>query len=238
MRSESGAAPDPKIPADVATDLETFRSRIQPALERQAAAVAAPPRSATHTLELLVRFGLLVHGQAAEQAIIAKGDRPHVFTRHVLDSLNPLALFPKPPESALDVGTGAGFPGIPLAVLWPTTRFTLLESREKKAGFVERAARELELGNVRVVCDRLEALGRTWRLEPTGAMFVRAVAGLGTILRHAAPAAAPGCRWVYFMGAASDESSIEDELLASGFDSSPAAGAFGGRLLTGTFPPR
>lgn len=234
MRSGSGAAGSSKAPPDVAPDLLRFESLLRPALERWLTVPDSDPRFLDRVLDRLVQYGLLVHGQAAEQALIAKGDRTHVFTRHVLDSLNPLPLFSEPPRSALDIGTGAGFPGIPLAILWPTTRFTLLESRERKAGFVERAAREIGLPNVGVVCDRLEAIGKSWSVDPVDAIFVRAVGGLGETLRHAKRAAAPGCRWVYFLGAGSDEVSIQDDLLARGFDSAPAAGAFGGRLLVGS----
>ena len=115
-------------------------------------------RADIHVLHLLTKFGLLVHEHANRLSLISRGDRSSLFTRHVLDSLNPVSLFDRPPASALDVGSGAGFPGILLAVVWPSSTVTLLERREEKAGFLERAVRELGLKNTRVVPSRLEDL--------------------------------------------------------------------------------
>lgn len=169
--------------------------------------------------------------------MISDGDRSTVYTRHVLDSLNPIALFDTPPASALDIGSGAGFPGIPLAIAWPETTVVLLESREKKAGFLERATRELGLKNVRVVCARLEDAAMDWRVaEPTDAVFVRAVGDLPHILEHARPRARAGATWAYFLGAGSDEAPTVAALAASGLEAKVAPGLFGGRLLTGSFP--
>lgn len=235
MPSGNGAARSPsKAPPDVAPDLRRFESRFHSVFGRAGGPLSDAAR-ATEVFDLLVRFGLLVHAQAESQALIARGDRSHLFTRHVLDSLNPLNLFASPPGSAIDIGAGAGFPGIPLAVVWPATRFTLLESRERKAGFLERAVRELGLRNVTVVCERLETLGSGWRVEPVEAVFVRAVGGLDHLLAGIAPAAShSGCRWIYFLGGESDAAAIRDGLGARGLGSGEVMqGLFGGRLLTG-----
>jgi 16S rRNA (guanine527-N7)-methyltransferase len=119
----------------------------------------------------------------------------------VLDSLNPVSLFVNPPRTALDVGSGAGFPGIPLAIVWPTTRWFLVESREKKAGFLEKAVRELGLANVKVVCARVEDLAPAGAGLLSGAsmeaVFFRAVGGLPGLLETLEPITAPEARWVY-----------------------------------------
>jgi 16S rRNA (guanine(527)-N(7))-methyltransferase RsmG len=65
-------------------------------------------------------------------------------------------MYPADSHSHLDIGSGAGFPAVPLAIVRPGTRFTLLEARSKRAAFLETAAHELNLGNVSVVCNRLE----------------------------------------------------------------------------------
>lgn len=176
-----------------------------------------------------------MHDSSASLALISDGDRPSVYTRHVLDSLSPLSLFERPPASALDIGSGAGFPGIPLAIAWPTTTVVLLESREKKAGFLERAVRELGLKNVRVVCARLEDEGGDWRVGPTESVFVRAVGDLPHVLHHAARRATPDATWVYFLGAATDETALVSALAPLGITARVEPGAFGGRLLTGGF---
>ena len=194
----------------------------------------------------MTQFGILVHDHAGRSALIAKGDRPTLFTRHVLDSLNPLALFPSPPKSALDVGSGAGFPGIPLAICWPSTEVILLDSREKKVGFMELAVRELGLKNVKVVLARVEDLGSIWRSAPVESVFVRAMGDLPAMLTAIEPVCARGARWVYFMGAQTDPGDLTAALGrvrgAAGVvepDQAPIGakvdrGEFGGRLVHGT----
>jgi len=75
-------------------------------------------------------------------------------TRHLLDSLSICPYIRG--KHILDVGTGAGLPGIPLAVIFPDRQFTLLDSNNKKTRFVIQAVSELELPNVDVVQSRVE----------------------------------------------------------------------------------
>jgi 16S rRNA (guanine527-N7)-methyltransferase len=97
-------------------------------------------------------------------ALIEKWNRVHNLTAvrdsakmvsvHALDSL---AILPHlQAASVLDVGSGAGLPGIPLALMWPRARVVLLDSNHKKAAFLRQAAIELGLKNVEVVCERVE----------------------------------------------------------------------------------
>jgi 16S rRNA (guanine527-N7)-methyltransferase len=75
--------------------------------------------------------------------------------KHVFDSIAPWRHFQKA-KQILDTGTGAGFPGIPLSLVFPATRFTLAESIQKKARFVDSAVDTLDLPNVRVAAQRAE----------------------------------------------------------------------------------
>ena len=77
-----------------------------------------------------------------------------MITRHLLDSLSICPYLRG--NRVLDVGTGAGLPGIPLAIIFPSRQFTLLDSNNKKTRFVVQAASELELPNVDVVQSRVE----------------------------------------------------------------------------------
>ncbi len=97
-------------------------------------------------------------------ALIAKWNRVHNLTAvrdsakmvsvHALDCL---AILPHlHAASVLDVGSGAGLPGIPIALMWPRARVVLLDSNHKKAAFLRQAAIELGLKNVEVVCERVE----------------------------------------------------------------------------------
>src|SRR5213593_2090352 len=131
-----------QLPRDLEPDFAEFKERLS---ERIASGSLTPD-----AFHLLARFGQLVYTQVAQLSLVARGDRTVLYTRHILDSLNPIDFQSPPPSSVLDVGSGGGFPGIPLAIVWPRTRFTILESREKKAGFLERVGRELGLRNVAV----------------------------------------------------------------------------------------
>lgn len=77
-------------------------------------------------------------------------------TYHLLDSLTLVAHFKGKPLSVIDVGTGAGIPGIPLAIMFPDSHFTLLDSNGKKTRFMQQAKIELGLSNVEVVNSRVE----------------------------------------------------------------------------------
>ncbi len=109
---------------------------------------------------------------------------------HVLDSLTGLELVGSPAAIA-DVGAGAGFPGLVLAVALPTARVDLIESVRRKCEFIERAAAAAALDNARAVCDRAEDWAR--RPAPGGGreaydvVTARAVGRLATLAELAAP---------------------------------------------------
>jgi len=84
-------------------------------------------------------------------------DRSQMVTHHLHDALAVLPSLPaRRPLRVLDVGTGGGVPGIPLAIARPDAAFVLLDANHKKVAFVRQAAIELALSNVRVVAARVE----------------------------------------------------------------------------------
>jgi 16S rRNA (guanine527-N7)-methyltransferase len=84
-------------------------------------------------------------------------ERPRMVTHHVQDALAVLPFLPAQPRlRVLDVGTGGGIPGIPLAIARPDWRFVLLDASHKKITFVTQAAIELGLSNVTAVAARVE----------------------------------------------------------------------------------
>jgi 16S rRNA (guanine527-N7)-methyltransferase len=87
--------------------------------------------------------------------LTAQREPRDILTHHILDCL---AIVPRISGTRLlDVGSGAGLPGILLSLALPRTRVTLLDSNHKKAAFLKQAAIELSLDNVSIVCDRVES---------------------------------------------------------------------------------
>lgn len=100
---------------------------------------------------------LLAANQLANLTAITEPDK--AWERHILDSLTLVPVLAELPEASLviDVGSGGGLPGIPLAIVCPALQFTLLEPTGKKAAFLNQALAELGLANCRVVQARAEA---------------------------------------------------------------------------------
>jgi 16S rRNA (guanine527-N7)-methyltransferase len=86
-----------------------------------------------------------------------------------------------------DIGSGAGLPGIPLAVARPSVHFDLVEATQRKCSFLTGVVRRLGLGNVVVRCTRAEELPGEVARESYGVVLARAVASLPTLVEYAAP---------------------------------------------------
>ena len=115
---------------------------------------------------------------------------------HALDSLSVLPHLAGA-RTVLDVGTGAGLPGIPIALAAPGVEVTLLDSSHKKATFLEQARAELELANVSIACERVEQ----WRPGRTFDVVVsRAFSELAEFVAQAHHLVAPGGRMLAMKG--------------------------------------
>lgn len=123
--------------------------------------------------------------------------------KHVLDSVMPWRLFLNA-RSVLDAGTGAGFPGIPLALVLPEIRFTLAESIQKKARFVASALAALQLPNVEVTPRRAEELR-------ADVITARALAPVSRVLTLFKPALQSGSRILLYKGP-----DVEQEIAEAG----------------------
>jgi 16S rRNA (guanine527-N7)-methyltransferase len=136
----------------------------------------------------------------AQFNLTAIRDRVDVLRKHVLDSLS-LEHYLRGDRVA-DVGTGAGFPGLPLAIVNPQRRFTLIEATGKKARFAERTAQQLGCDNVQVVNSRAE----TYRpLELFDTVTARALSSLADFAAYAGHLCAPGGRLLAMKGKRPDE---------------------------------
>ncbi len=107
------------------------------------------------TQEKLLAYLALMHKWNRVYNLTAVRDEGKMLTHHLLDSL---AVVPHVREAKilLDVGSGAGLPGIPLALALPDTQVTVLDSNHKKTTFMRQAKMQLALANVTVVCERAE----------------------------------------------------------------------------------
>ncbi|TKJ28592.1 MAG: 16S rRNA (guanine(527)-N(7))-methyltransferase RsmG [Chloroflexi bacterium B3_Chlor] len=113
-----------------------------------------------------------------------------VQVKHFLDSLSCLQVLSdlSPEARCIDIGAGAGFPGLPLKIVRPQTRLTLLESVGKKVLFLEHIVKELGLREVEIVRERAEEVGRQPdHREGYDVAVARAVAELAVLLEYALP---------------------------------------------------
>ena len=116
--------------------------------------------------------------------------------KHVLDSVVPWGLF-MTARHVLDAGSGPGFPGIPLSLVLPETRFTLAESVQKKARFLDTALAKLALANVTAVPQRAEDLSRGNGVD---VITARALAPISRVLGLFAPALKAGRKILLYKG--------------------------------------
>jgi len=137
--------------------------------------------------ELLARYAALVRDWNARVNLVSRRDVGRLLSYHVVDSLAAARFIP-PDARCCDVGTGAGLPGIPLAIVRPGVRMVLVESTGKKCRFLASALSGLGLTNAEVVC------GRSEELETLGCDVVlsRLTGPLRTTLKHLAHHARPG----------------------------------------------
>jgi 16S rRNA (guanine527-N7)-methyltransferase len=148
------------------------------------------PAEAQQRIDALL--ALLERDAAAPTTVADRVTALHV---HVADSLAGLSFGELRQARAIcDLGAGAGFPGLVLAVALPEARIDLLESIGRKCEFIERAIAAMELPNARVVCDRAESWGAAGAGGEAGYDLVtaRAVARLSTLAELAVPMLAGG----------------------------------------------
>lgn len=112
--------------------------------------------SAEHHEKLLGYLALLIKWNKAYN-LTAVRDPDEMVSRHLLDSLSVMSFIHSERENWLDVGSGGGMPGIPLAILHPHKRVTVLDANGKKTRFLTQVKMELKLDNLTVIHSRVEA---------------------------------------------------------------------------------
>lgn len=127
--------------------------------------------------------------------LISRGDEEKLVSRHLLDSLTLLPFIDRQP--IIDLGSGAGLPGIPLAICRPELSITLLDSNGKKTRFLTQIKTELHLAQLQVVHARME------QYRPTVAfnlLLSRAVGEVATLIEQSQQLAAPTARYLFLKG--------------------------------------
>jgi 16S rRNA (guanine527-N7)-methyltransferase len=122
-------------------------------------------------LQTLGRFlAMLMHANS-RMNLTSIRDEGEAWEKHIFDSLTLIPLLAELEDGStiIDIGSGGGLPGIPLAIALPNLRFTLMDATKKKCDYLDQVAAALGLSNVRVICSRAEALGQDRGVKaPTG----------------------------------------------------------------------
>jgi 16S rRNA (guanine527-N7)-methyltransferase len=132
--------------------------------------------------------------------------------KHLWDSLQPVLTRPELQGAAkvIDLGTGGGFPGLPIAIAYPDWAVTVMDSTAKKISFIESGLATLELTNVKTVVDRTESLARNPLHRDTYQLAtIRAVAEAAVCAEYAVPFLAIGGTAILYRGRWSAEETVD-----------------------------
>jgi 16S rRNA (guanine527-N7)-methyltransferase len=146
------------------------------------------PLVSEQQLQLFLRYRQELIEWNSRFNLTAITDPDEILRKHFLDSASMLAVYDKHQVRALDIGAGAGFPGLPLKILRPQWRVVLLEATGKKVTFLRHMIETLELREIEAVQGRAEELARQQAYRASfGLVTARAVASLPILLEYAAP---------------------------------------------------
>jgi len=146
-------------------------------------------------MERLYRFCELLIEENGRQNLISRPSEAQLWQRHIADSAQLLEHVPRetfPPGPWLDLGTGAGFPGLVIAALRPDWKVILVESRARRVEFLENCVETLGLERCRVIGERLEKVSPF----PAWVISARAFAPLDKLMRLSAPFSTNSTRYV------------------------------------------
>ncbi len=170
---------------------------VRPDLERQEIKVDEP------ALATLAQYLALLLDANKQFNLTAIREPDAAWRRHIIDSLTVLpGIDAYPPDSTLiDVGSGGGLPGIPLAIARPNLRVTLMEATGKKARFLETCIAQLALPHTRVIAERAEVVGQdSAHRQHCDLAVCRAIGPIGELLEYTLPLLRVGGRLLAMKG--------------------------------------
>lgn len=151
---------------------------------RRAATWAGWPLSSEQQAQLTT-YATWLRAEAIPAGGLGPGEVERLWSRHVADSLTFAVAWSEPPLEILDVGTGVGLPGIPLAILWPGTRITLLDRGGRRVRLLRRVVRILALENVVIAQgDAFAVADEWWGLTFRGSVRAPEAVALSSRLLH------------------------------------------------------
>jgi 16S rRNA (guanine527-N7)-methyltransferase len=173
--------------------------------------VPPPPTAAAAVfgdrLNLARRYAELLAGPGVERGFIGPREVDRVWDRHILNSAAVGEII-EPGARVVDIGSGAGLPGIPIAIARPDLRVTLVEPMLRRTEFLTEVVEELGLG-VEVVRGRAEEPAVRSRLADCDVVVSRAVASLDKLTRWSFPLLRPGGRMLAMKGERAEEEVAE-----------------------------
>ncbi|MCE4956700.1 16S rRNA (guanine(527)-N(7))-methyltransferase RsmG [Macrococcoides caseolyticum] len=146
--------------------------------------------------------------------LTAVTEKEEVYLKHFFDSITPSFYFDfTKVKSICDVGAGAGFPSIPLKIMFPHLEVTIVDSLNKRINFLNHLSAELDLTNVRFIHDRAETFGKGSYRETFDVVTARAVARLSVLSELCLPLVKKGGHFLALKGA-QGEIEVEEGLFA------------------------
>ncbi len=162
------------------------------------------------------------YAEAVQRGFLGPREQERLWERHLDDAFGLAAIRrPKPEESWADLGSGAGLPGLPLAVAYRATSFTMIDAQRRRLEWIESTAAQLHLTNVTVIHARLEDYGRGPARESFDVATARALGSLPVVAELGLPLLAVGGQLLIPRGQPTD-----DELEQAAF----ACEQLGGRV--------
>jgi 16S rRNA (guanine527-N7)-methyltransferase len=152
-------------------------------------------------VDVLWRFGVMLRERNAHVNLTSIVSPEGILTLHMLDSLS-VASHLGDARDVIDVGTGGGFPGVPLAVACPRLSFTLIDGTQKKIRFVSEAIEALDIRNATAIAARAENLPKSVHYD---VVIARAVSSLADLVHNAGRLLAPRGRLLAMKGRLPDE---------------------------------